>query len=169
MANSALRIERIETVQVPPRWGLLRIITAGGLVGYGEFTVEGQLYSTERLVHELGERILGGDASDLKRLVRGCYDQNFYHGGPHYMSALGGIEIALWDILGKSLNQPVYALLGGKIRDKVKVYRWAGGNNNSAQAAAEEALKVVSEGARAIKMNACPPLAAIDTYGGIRA
>ena len=168
MANSALRIERIETVQVPPRWGLLRIITAGGLVGYGEFTVEGQLQSTERLVHELGERIVGGDASEMKRLVRGAYDQNFYHGGPHYMSALGGIEIALWDILGKSANQPVYALLGGKIRDKVKVYRWAGGTNNSAEAAAEEALKVVSEGARAIKMTACPPLAAVDTYGGIR-
>jgi galactonate dehydratase len=60
-------------------------------------------------------------------------------------------------------------LLGGKVRDKVKVYRWAGGNNNSAQAAAEEAAKVVGEGARAIKMNACPPLAAIDTYGGIAA
>ena len=85
------------------------------------------------------------------------------------MSALGGIEMALWDIRGKVLGQPVYSLLGGKVRDKVKVYRWAGGNNNSAQAAAEEAARVVGEGARAIKMNACPPLAAIDTYGGIAA
>jgi galactonate dehydratase len=169
MGQNALIIERIETAQVAPRWGLLRILTRDGLTGYGEYTVEGQLNSTEALVHELGERIVGGDARDLKRLVRGCYDQNFYHGGAHYMSALGGIEIALWDILGKSLNQPIYALLGGKVRDKVKVYRWAGGNNNSAQAAAEEASRVVSEGARAIKMNACPPLAAIDTYGGIRA
>jgi galactonate dehydratase len=169
MGQNALIVERIETAQVAPRWGLLRILTRDGLTGYGEFTVEGQLNSTEALVHEFGERIVGGDARDLKRLVRGCYDQNFYHGGAHYMSALGGIEIALWDLLGKSLNQPVYALLGGKVRDKVKVYRWAGGNNNSAQAAAEEASRVVSEGARAIKMNACPPLAAIDTYGGIRA
>ena len=169
MGQNALIIERIETVQVAPRWGLLRILTRDGLAGYGEYTVEGQLHSTQRLVHELGERIIGGDARDLKRLIRGCYDQNFYHGGPHYMSALGGIEIALWDILGKSLNQPIYALLGGKVRDKVKVYRWAGGNNNSAQAAAEEASRVVGEGARAIKMNACPPLAAVDTYGGIKA
>lgn len=63
----------------------------------------------------------------------------------------------------------MYSLLGGKVRDKVKVYRWAGGNNNAPEAAAEEAARVVGEGARAIKINACPPLAAIDTYGGIQA
>ena len=169
MATNALTIERIETVQVPPRWGLLRILTAGGLTGYGEYTVEGQLHSTQALVHELGERFLGEDARELKRLVRGCYDQSFYHGGPHYMSALGGIEMALWDILGKSLGQPVHQLLGGKVRSIVKVYRWAGGNNNVPEAAAEEAARVVAQGAKAIKMNACPPLAAVDTYGGIRA
>ena len=168
MPNTGLVIERIETVQVPPRWGLLRVLTADGVTGYGEYTVEGQLDSSQALVHELGERFVGRDARDLKRLVRGCYDQSFYHGGPHYMSALGGIEMALWDILGKSLGQPVHQLLGGKLRDRVKVYRWAGGNNNSAQAAADEASRVVAEGARAIKMNACPPLAAVDTYGGIR-
>jgi galactonate dehydratase len=164
-----MRIDRIETLQVPPRWGLLRILTSDGITGYGEYTVEGQLSSTEALVHELAERFLGQDPRNLKRLVRGCYDQSFYHGGAHYMSALGGIEIALWDIVGKSLNQPIHALLGGKVRDTVKVYRWAGGNNNSASAAAEEAAAVVAQGARALKMNACPPLAAIDTYGGIRA
>lgn len=166
---STLRIGRIETVQVPPRWGLLRIRTSGGLDGYGEYTVEGQLESSEALVRQLSEHFIGKDASDLKRLVRGCYDQSFYHGGAHFMSALGGIEIALWDLLGKSLGQPIHRLLGGKVRDRVKVYRWAGGNNNAPGAAAEEAARVVSEGARAIKMNACPPLAAVDTYGGIRA
>jgi galactonate dehydratase len=167
MTGPQLKIERIETAQVPPRWGLLRIITSGGLEGYGEFTVEGQLGASEAAVREMTESFIGQDAADIKRLVRGHYDQSFYHGGAHFMSALGGIEMALWDILGKFLGQPVYSLLGGKVRDKVKVYRWAGGNNNSAQAAAEEAARVVREGARAIKMNACPPLAAIDTYGGI--
>src|SRR3954467_7244336 len=169
MSDPILKIERIEVVKVPPRWGLLRILAGNGLEGFGEYTVEGQLDSTAALVTELSPHFVGQDARDVKRLVRGCFDQNFYHGGPHYMSALGGIEIALWDILGKSVDLPIHRLLGGKVRDKVKVYRWAGGNNNSAQAAAEEASKVVSEGARAIKMNACPPLAAIDTYGGIRA
>lgn len=164
-----LKIERIETLQVPPRWGLLRILTADGLEGYGEFTVEGQLSSTEAAVHELAESFIGREAADIKGLVRGRYDQNFYHGGAIYMSALGGIEMALWDIWGKSLGQPVYNLLGGKVREKVKVYRWAGGNNNAPEAAAEEAAKVVGEGARAIKMNACPPMAAIDTYGGVAA
>jgi galactonate dehydratase len=168
MSGSALKIDKIETLQVPPRWGLLRILTSGGLEGYGEYTVEGQLDGAEALVRELSRYFIGNDARDLKRLVRGCYDQSFYHGGAHYMSAMGGIEIALWDLLGKSTGQPVHRLLGGKIRDKVKVYRWAGGNNNAPGAAAEEAARVVAEGARAIKMNACPPLAAIDTYGGIR-
>ena len=169
MSDPVLKIERIEVVKVPPRWGLLRIHAANGLHGFGEYTVEGQLDSTAALVTELSRYFIGQDARDVKRLVRGCFDQSFYHGGPHYMSALGGIEIALWDILGKSVNLPIHRLLGGKVRDKVKVYRWAGGNNNSPGAAAEEAARVVSEGARAIKMNACPPLAAIDTYGGIRA
>jgi galactonate dehydratase len=169
MPDNSLIIDAIETVQVPPRWGLLRILTRNGPTGFGEFTVEGQLGTSEAAVHELGERFIGKDAGDLKRLVRGCYDRSFYHGGAHYMSALGGIETALWDIQGKVLGQPIFRLLGGKVRDRVKVYRWAGGNNNAPQAAAEEAAKVVSEGARAIKMNACPPLAAIDTYGGIRA
>jgi galactonate dehydratase len=169
MTDSPIRIERIETVQVPPRWGLLRILTSAGLEGYGEYTVEGQLHGAEAIVHELSAYFVGQDARDHKRLVRGAYDRSFYHGGPHFMSALGGIEIALWDLAGKSAGQPIHRLLGGKVRDKVKVYRWAGGNNNAPGAAAEEAARVVSEGARAIKMNACPPLAAIDTYGGVRA
>ena len=169
MTSSPIKIERIETAQVAPRWGLLRVETSAGIEGYGEFTVEGQLPSSEAAVHQLAEYFIGQDTRDIKRLVRGIYDQNFYHGGAHYMSALGGIEIALWDIYGKAVNQPIYRLLGGKVRDRVKVYRWAGGNNNAPGAAAEEAARVVSEGARAIKMNACPPLAAIDTYGGIQA
>ena len=163
------RIERIETAQVAPRWGLLRVLTSGGYEGYGEFTVEGQLGIAEAGVRELARYFEGQPAGDVKRLVRGAYDQSFYHGGAHYMSALGGIEIALWDIAGKSAGLAVHRLLGGAVRDRVKVYRWAGGNNNAPGAAAEEAAKVVSEGARAIKMNACPPLAAIDTYGGIQA
>src|SRR3954466_10556926 len=97
MSQVALRVERIETVQVPPRWGLLRVLFEGGLEGYGEFTVEGQLESSEALVHELEPHFKGQDARDVKRLVRGCYDRLFYHGGAHFMSALGGIEIALWD------------------------------------------------------------------------
>lgn len=164
-----MQIERIETAQVAPRWGLLRVTATGGAEGFGEFTVEGQLGASEAAVRELSEQFIGRDPREIKRLVRGAYDRNFYHGGAHYMSALGGIEIALWDLAGKAAGAPVHRLLGGKVRDRVKVYRWAGGNNNAPGAAAEEAARVVQEGARAIKMNACPPLAAVDTYGGIRA
>jgi galactonate dehydratase len=166
---SKITITKIETAKVPPRWGLLKIETSDGVIGYGEFTVEGQHDGVEAIVHELSRFFIGKNPENIRQLVRGCYDECFYHGGPHFMSALGGIEIALWDILGKILNRPVAALLGGAVRDRVKVYRWAGGNNNAPAAAADEAAKVVSEGARAIKMNACPPMAAIDTYGGIKA
>ena len=168
MTAPALQIETIETVQVPPRWGLLRITVRGGLSGYGEYTVEGQLNATEALVRELSPYFLGRDAGDVKRLVRGCYDQCFYHGGAHFMSAIGGIEIALWDIVGKALGQPIHRLLGGKVRDRVKVYQWAGGNYYPSEEAAESAARVVSQGAKVIKMNACAPLAAIDTYDGIK-
>ncbi len=167
--SDAMIIQRIETAQAAPRWGLLRMVTKDGVEGFGEFTVEGQLGTAEAAVRELSEWFIGKDARQIKQLVRGCYDRCFYHGGPHYMSALGGIEIALWDIAGKAAGQPVYQLLGGRVRDRVKVYRWAGGNNSAPEAAAEEAARVVAEGARAIKMNACPPLAAVDTYGGIQA
>lgn len=163
-----IRIERIETAKVPPRWGLLRILTDQGITGYGEFTLEGQLEATEALVHQFAEYFVGKDARDFRRLCRGIYDHHFYHGGPHFASALAGIEVALWDIAGKASGLPIHRLLGGKIRDKVKVYRWAGGNNNDARESAEEAARVVELGALALKLNACPPLAAIDTYGGIR-
>jgi galactonate dehydratase len=166
MGKRALLIDSIDTVQVAPRWGLLQI-TAGGITGYGEYTVEGQLDGAQAIVCEMAPSLMGQDARDIKRLVRGRFDESFYHGGAHFMSALGGIEMALWDIVGKSLKQPVHRLLGGAVRYIVKVYRWAGGNNNSPAAAAEEAARVVSEGVRAIKMNACPPLGAIDTYGGV--
>lgn len=169
MAHEKILITKFETALAPPRWGLLRIHSSAGIFGFGEFTVEGQHDSARALVHELERWFVGKDAADIRGLVRGCYDQCFYHGGPHFMSALGAIEIALWDLRGKSLDLPVYRLLGGAVRERVKIYRWAGGNNNAPGAAAEEAARVVSEGARAIKMNACPPLAAIDTYGGIQA
>lgn len=163
-----IRIERIETVKVPPRWGLLRILTDQGITGYGEFTLEGQLEATEALVHQFSQYFLGEDARDFLRLCRGIFNHHFYHAGPHFASALAGLETALWDINGKATGQPIHRMLGGKIRDKVKVYRWAGGNNDDAQASAEEAARVVELGALALKLNACPPMAAIDSYGGVR-
>jgi galactonate dehydratase len=161
-------VDSVETALVPPRWGLLRIRTRDGLEGFGEFTLEGQLEATQAMVKHFAEHLLGKDARDFRRLCRGLFDLHFYHAGPHFASALAGIEVALWDLVGKASGLPIHRMLGGKIRDKVKVYRWAGGNYNDAAAAAEEAARVVEQGALALKLNACPPLAAIDTYGGVR-
>ncbi|MCZ2157552.1 MAG: galactonate dehydratase, partial [Bryobacterales bacterium] len=166
--STPIRIERIETLKTPPRWGLLRILTDQGITGYGEFTLEGQLDAVEALVHQLASYVIGKDAREFLRINRSIFNHHFYHSGPHFASALAGIEIALWDINGKATGQPIHRMLGGKVRDKVKVYRWAGGNNNDAKASAEEALRVVEVGALALKMNACPPMASIDTYGGVR-
>ncbi|MDZ7639901.1 MAG: galactonate dehydratase [Bryobacterales bacterium] len=167
-ASTPILIERIETAKVPPRWGLLRILTNQGITGYGEFTLEGQVDATEALVHQFAERFVGQDARSFLKLCRGIFNHHFYHAGPHFASALAGIETALWDINGKATGQPIHRMLGGKIRDKVKVYRWAGGNNNDAKAAAEEAAQVVEAGALALKLNACAPMAAVDTYGAVR-
>lgn len=166
--SQSLVIGSVDTALVPPRWGLLRIRTEDGLEGFGEFTLEGQLEATQALVAHFATHLIGKDARDFRRLCRGLFDLHFYHAGPHFASALAGIETALWDIAGKACGLPIHRMLGGKIRDKVKVYRWAGGNNNDPAEAAEEAARVVEQGALALKLNACPPLAAIDTYGGVR-
>jgi len=118
---STRRIAKIETACVAPRWGLVRMLTSDGIEGYGEFTLEGHLESTRAGVHAMAEWFTGKPTDDLKGLVRGFYDRSFYHGGGVYMSALAGIEIALWDIAGKALGVPVYQLLGGKVRDRVRV------------------------------------------------
>lgn len=123
-----MRITKLTTYRVPPRWMFLKIETDEGVVGWGEPVIEGRARTVEAAVHELSEYLVGQDPSRINDLWQVMYRAGFYRGGPILMSAIAGIDQALWDIKGKVMNQPVYELLGGLVRDKMKVYSWVGGD-----------------------------------------
>ncbi len=117
-----MKITRLETIHVRPRWLLLKVHTDEGIVGLGEPIVEGRAKTVEMAVHELGRMIIGQDPRRIEHLWQLMYRGTFYRGGPVLTSAISGIEQALWDILGKSLNAPVHQLLGGRMRDRIRMY-----------------------------------------------
>ena len=123
-----MRITKLTTYRVPPRWMFLKIETDEGVVGWGEPVIEGRARTVEAAVHELSEYLVGQDPSRINDLWQVMYRAGFYRGGPILMSAIAGIDQALWDIKGKVMGQPVYELLGGLVRDKMKVYSWVGGD-----------------------------------------
>ncbi|MDU1269115.1 MAG: galactonate dehydratase, partial [Escherichia coli] len=119
---------KITTYRLPPRWMFLKIETDEGVVGWGEPVIEGRARTVEAAVHELGDYLIGQDPSRINDLWQVMYRAGFYRGGPILMSAIAGIDQALWDIKGKVLNAPVWQLMGGLVRDKIKAYSWVGGD-----------------------------------------
>ena len=115
-----MKVTRITTYRVPPRWMFLKIETDEGVVGWGEPVVEGRARTVEAAVHELSELVIGQDPSRINDLWQAMYRGGFYRGGAVFMSAIAGIDQALWDIKGKVLNAPVSELLGGRVRDRMK-------------------------------------------------
>lgn len=156
-----MKIASFELFQVPPRWLFLKLTTDDGIVGWGEPIVEGRAATTAAAVTELSEYFIGKDPRNVEDLWQTMYRGGFYRGGEILMSAISGIEQALWDIKGKALGVPVYELLGGAVRDKMRVYAWIGGDNPSE--AADAARVRMTEGYTALKMNATGPLEWIDT------
>jgi galactonate dehydratase len=106
-------------------WVFVRVETSG-LYGWGEATLEWKTRAVAGAVEDLAPLLLGRDPRDIEQLVRVMKKQSFWRLGVIGMSAVSGIELALWDILGKSLGVPVWRLLGGKVRDRVKVYTHLG-------------------------------------------
>tara|TARA_B100000497_G_C7672455_1_gene405912 strand:- start:29 stop:1177 length:1149 start_codon:yes stop_codon:yes gene_type:complete len=147
-----MKIERIDLYKVPPRWLFLKITTDTGICGWGEPVVEGRAETVAACVRELEAYILGKDARRIEDIWQIIYRGGFYRGGPILMSALSGIDQALWDIKGKALNVPVYDLLGGAVRDKMKMYCWIGGDNP--KVILEQAQEKVNQGYKVVKMNA---------------
>ena len=145
-----LKIAKLETFRVKPRWLLLRLETDDGIVGWGEPIVEGRAKTTEAAVHELSEYIIGSDPRDVENLWQTLYRGGFYRGGPVLTSAISGIDQAVWDIKGKHLGIPVYEMLGGKVRDKMEVYSWI--DSDTPEQAALSAKDKLNRGFRNIKM-----------------
>ena len=151
-----------ELFQVPPRWCFLRLETDDGLVGWGEPVVEGRARTVATAVEELLDTyLLGEDPARIEDHWQTMYRGGFYRGGPVLMSAIAGIDQALWDIKGKRHGLPVHELLGGRARDRVRVYQWIGGDRPSD--VADEAAAKVDAGFSALKMNATEELRRNDT------
>lgn len=156
-----LVVESFESFAVPPRWLFLKISTRGGLAGWGEPIVEGRRGAVHAAVEELGDYVIGRPANRIEDIWQTLHRGGFYRGGPVLMSALAGIDQALWDIKGKALGVPVYELLGGAVRGRIAVYGWIGGDSPDGVAKAAE--RRVQQGFRAVKMNASGRMAWIDS------
>ncbi|WP_407353135.1 galactonate dehydratase [Luteimonas sp. R10] len=123
-----MKIVRLSTYHAAPRWLFLKIETDEGVTGWGEPVIEGRAQTVEAAVHELSDYLVDRDPARINDLWQTLYRGGFYRGGPILMSAIAGIDQALWDIKGKALGVPVYELLGGLVRDRMKTYRWVGGD-----------------------------------------
>ena len=162
-----MKISDIRTYLVRPRWGFVEIETDDGLIGWGEPVIEGKAATVRACVEEMKPYLIGADPMKIEDLWNVLYRAGFYRGGPVIMSAIAGIDQALWDIKGKVYNAPVYDLLGGACRDSMRVYCWIGGDRPADVGAA--ALEKKNEGFTAIKMNATEELQMVDSYEKIDA
>jgi len=146
-----MTISRVETFLVPPRWLFVRIETDDGLVGWGEPVVEGSADVVRAAVDQFSEYLIGSDESLIEDTWQVLTKGTFYRGGPIFSSAVAGIDQALWDLAGRRLGAPVHTLLGGHVRDRVRVYGWIGGDDPSELR--ENIQAQVAAGLTAVKMN----------------
>jgi len=103
-------------------WVFVKVMTDEGVYGVGEATLEYREQTVATAIRELDRNLRGCDPRNIEAIWHECYRSTYFRGGPVFMSALSGIEMALWDIKGKVLGVPVYQLIGGQVRDKVPCY-----------------------------------------------
>ncbi|KAB8262685.1 enolase C-terminal domain-like protein [Aspergillus pseudonomiae] len=159
------RIKSIEYFRVKPRWLFVKVTDEQGRVGWGEGTLEGHTQAVEGALDELIARLVGYEADDIEHIWQTAWRLGFYRGGPVFMSALSGIDIALWDLKGRVLGVPVYQLLGGKVRQKIQVYAWIGGDRPSDVEAAAKAR--IAQGLKCVKMNATEDVNWLDSPSAV--
>ncbi|GAB6969052.1 MULTISPECIES: galactonate dehydratase [Komagataeibacter] len=157
-----MKITALRTYMVPPRWLFLKIETDEGIAGWGEPVVEGRAATVAAMVEELSDYLIGKDPFMIEDHWNVMYRAGFYRGGAIHMSAIAGIDQALWDIKGKAFGMPVWQLLGGKCRDRIRVYSWIGGDRPADTARA--AKDVVARGFTAVKMNGTEEMQFIDSH-----
>jgi galactonate dehydratase len=157
-----MKIKSHQLYIVPPRWLFLKIETDEGIIGWGEPIIEGKVATVRAAVDELMQNLIGKDPMDIEHHWNTMYRGGFYRGGPILMSAISGIDQALWDIKGKFFNAPVHQLIGGKAREKMRVYSWIGGDRPNDIANAAKLAK--EQGFTAVKMNATDEMQYIDSY-----
>lgn len=156
-----MKIGRIETFFVPRRWLFVRVESDDGAVGWGEASLEGHAEAVAGAFEALRDRVIGHDPYRIEDIWQIAYRGGFYRGGPVLMSALAGLEQALWDLKGKALGLPAWEMLGGRVRDKVRAYAWIGGDRPAEVADAAESRR--GQGFSAVKMNATAELDWIGT------
>ena len=162
-----MKITALKTFLVPPRWLFLKIETDEGICGWGEPVLEGRAQTLAALIEEVSDFLIGRDPRAINDIWQMLYRNGCYRGGPVLMSAISGIDTALWDILGKIHNAPIHALLGGAQRSKIKTYIWIGGDRPHNLVADAEAA--IARGFSAVKMNVCEELTVLDNYKQIDA
>lgn len=160
-------IESIEAFTLPPRFAMVRVVTESG-ESYGDITLEGHLETVLASAKEASPFFIGKDANRIS-LVQDYLSHDFYSNSPVQRSVAAGIEVALWDILARRLEVPLYQLFGGLLHPEgLPYYRWVGGDVPTPESAVEQALRVIDETqVGALKLNACPVMGPVDIHGCI--
>ncbi|MFT5136951.1 MAG: galactonate dehydratase [Arenicella sp.] len=164
-AQAKMKITKFKLYAVKPRWLFLAIETDEGITGWGEPVIEGRAHSVAAAVEELSVYLIGKDPRRINDHWQTLYRGGFYRGGPILMSAIAGIDQALWDIKGKAMGQPVYELLGGLVRDKMKTYSWVGGDDPTQES--EQIKTLMAQGWDTFKLNGCGRLKMIDGHKAV--
>lgn len=162
-----MKITALTTFIVPPRWCFVKIDTDAGLSGWGEPIVEGRAHTVAAAVEELADYLIGKDPHRIEDHWTVMYRGGFYRGGAVHMSAIAGIDQALWDIKGKDLGVPVHSLLGGQLRDQIRVYSWIGGDRPADST--RMAKDCADRGFTAVKMNGTEEMQFVDTHDKVDA
>ena len=155
-----MKISDFVIYKVKPRWIFIKINTDEGISGWGEMVSGTKTETVVAGAKEMANRIIGKNPFEIERIWQRLH-RSFFRGGPINGTIISGIEMALWDIKGKALGVPVYELLGGAARDRIKVYSWIGGDRPSD--VVEMAQQRWDKGFRAVKMNATSELHYIDS------
>lgn len=160
-----MKITALKTFLVPPRWLFLKVETDEGIWGWGEPVLEGHAATLAAKINELEDFVIGLDPRRIEDIWQMLYRNGCYRGGPILMSAISGLDMALWDIKARALGVPIYELLGGPVRESIRTYCWIGGDRPSGLV--EGAISLREKGYDACKFNVCAELKIVDTYSAV--